>query len=364
MRFISFLILSSILLTACGPGPLASQPALNINAQTKVGDLQVFYEESAIVDTLNIEQAIIEGNLEAVRRYVKTHDSLRIENIRGSTTLLHLAIAHEQYEILSFLLTQEKYWDLLDGNSQTPLYKAQSFSMLEKLLGKGLSPFTPTSNTTLTGSYFEWLAYQNEWVLLDVIVKHPYTKKKAQELKNTLLEVVTQKATFKYLIDIGCDLSTPLADGSSILGHYPVYTDPEMIQWAIKAGANPNLKNNQRETPLMKVDFLESFQYLVEHGARLSVEGVSAQELIQHHIKAEHTDIVNYLLENHSQAFKLDPLLVQAIENLDYRSIKSLLKAGARPDAYEFTAEDPFRLNYRYPGDKRIPAVLDLLRAT
>ena len=124
------------------------------------------------------------------------------------------------------------------------------------------------------------------------------------------------------------------------------------VEDLLKRGANPNILNNEKETPLMLVckrGTVEDAQLLINNGANVNVRGDGEQSAIYLATRYGAHDILEYLCKikgadlNAAWDFIGYTPLIQAAENNDIEAVRILCENGAKStikDIYGNTAID------------------------
>lgn len=111
------------------------------------------------------------------------------------------------------------------------------------------------------------------------------------------------------------------------------------VEDLLKRGANPNILNNEKETPLMLVcerGTVEDAKLLIDNGANVNVRGDGEQSAIFLATRYGAHEILDYLCKikgadlNAAWDFIGYTPLIQAAENNDIESVKILCRNGAK----------------------------------
>ena len=137
-------------------------------------------------------------------------------------------------------------------------------------------------------------------------------------------------------IDTLNDRATPYNSQLHMLVGYPRLRP--FVEDLLKRGANPNILNKAKETPLMLVcerGTVEDAKLLIDNGADVNVKGENNETAIYLATRERAHDILKYLCNikgadlNVVEELTGNTPLVQAVELKDKKSVKILCKYGA-----------------------------------
>lgn len=308
-------------------------------------------------------EAIRQGNVYAVEQCISQGIELNVQDSNGTTPLM-LAVKEGYVRIVEKLLANQACVNVQDNQGNTPLFLALSkagdksdlditgnfkrvrnvnyWVIAVKLIEAGafLDSKTLQCKTTNSwehnGTYKEpVMVHSYDYSSSDVSIVYSLCAAAARiGSVKCLQRLADMKTKDGGLLDALVHKSHKKSLGGAFF--FACFDGQlETAQFLSKHGVNINIKNEEKETPLVcaaEQGNIKMVQWLIKAGANVNASGEAALKAAA---RSGHKDIAELLIRNgaevcHIQGYVDSPLLC-AIEGKNTALVKILLEAGARP---------------------------------
>ncbi len=276
-----------------------------------------------------IHKAALEGDLEAVKTFLKKDASLLESDGWNGKKPLHWAAQGGRIEVVEFLLGQGAAVDSKNAANETPLHYAAAYGnkdVVELLLSRGAAPDARSK----FGTPLSYAAGRNH------------------------------AEVFKLLIARGADVKVPLEANHTLLHLSAWGGKKEDIEMLIDKGIPVDAKTDSDRTPLQNAALagnLEAAKVLIAKRADVNHKGKEDWPPLYLAVKGGHKDLVPVLLEAgaavdaRQEKNQQTPLHLAALNG--YGEIAAiLLDKGADPNAKDTENRTPLDLACRYGNVK------------
>lgn len=263
--------------------------------------LNLLKEAGAIEPSItDLQKAIWANNLPRVEKAISENiESVNIPNFHLQTPL-HLAIRMNNIEIVTLLLKKGANPNQDDKTGHPPIWYANDFPELKKVLLKyGAHEFDDSMTPPdLSATLLHLVCNDDEFDNLENMCDINEIINNTNRFGNTALHLAIINGNLnyvEYLLNKGASLDLIDTEGWSPLHLAVINNQPEIVKALIEGGADVNAQDYNGLTPLLQAvidNATDIIEILLKHGADPEITDYSQMNMIDHaKINSKHTEL-------------------------------------------------------------------------